>query len=272
MYRFLPVAGVLALALAGTPPAWAQADVATVTVLHALPGFTADVYVNGQLTLDGFEPRTATDPLDLPAGEYHIEIRDVGAAADSTPVLEGTATVEAGQNLSIIAGLTESGEQALNVYANDQSAVKAGMTRLVVRHVAAAGSLDTRVDGESVLTDIANGAEATTQVAAGSHSVELAGGGSADALIGPMDLDLQEGTAQILYAIGSATEQSLDLMSQTISDLQTNPGGIGTGDGGLAARSDSPALPLAVVVTAGAALVMSTAWLVRNRRGRRSAG
>jgi hypothetical protein len=257
------------LALTGAPAAWGQADIATVTVLHALPGFTADVYVNGELTLDGFEPLTATDPLDLPAGEYHIEIRDVGSPADSTPVLEGTATVEAGQNLSIIAGFTESGEQTLNVYVNDQSSVQAGMTRLVIRHVASLGPLDADLDDASLLTGIANGGEAASVVAAGSHTVQLSEAGSADAAIGPVDVELQEGTSQILYAVGSSTDQSLDVMTQVITNLQTNPGGIGTGDGGLAARQGTDGFPLASVVGAGAVLLLSSAWLVRNRRRRR---
>lgn len=97
---FLVLVVIVAMA-----PVWAAFEAqarparTTVTVLHALPGFTADVYVNGKLTLSGFEPETATDPLELPPGRYRIAIRDVGAAPTSEPALAGTVTLKAGENL-----------------------------------------------------------------------------------------------------------------------------------------------------------------------------
>src|SRR5438093_3900940 len=115
---------MLGTALLGTAPgAQANPVTATVTVLHALPGFTADVYVNGKLTLSGFKPETATDPLALPPGRYKIDIRDVGAEPTAKPVLSGAVTLTAGQNLSIIAGLTAQGDPELNVFQNDLTRV-----------------------------------------------------------------------------------------------------------------------------------------------------
>jgi hypothetical protein len=252
--------------------AWAAqpADVALVTVLHGLPGFTADVYVNGELTLDGFQPLAATDPLELPAGEYEIQIRDVGSAPDSAPALEGTATVEAGQNLSIIAGLTEDGDPQLNLFSNDISPVAAGKTRLVIRHVAATGELDVRLDGADLITGLGNGDDLTRRVAAGSHSVEFVSAGTDDVLIGPVDLNLGEGTEQILFAVGSADQESLDVMTQTISDLASTPVDVGAGDAGLAARDGGSAGPVILVVAAAMMMAASGGWLVRDRRRRRS--
>ncbi|MGB3829110.1 MAG: DUF4397 domain-containing protein, partial [Ornithinimicrobium sp.] len=67
------------LALAATAlPATAQ-DESRVSVLHAVPGLTVDVYVNGEETLPDFEPGTLTDPLTLPAGDYDIEVYAAGA-------------------------------------------------------------------------------------------------------------------------------------------------------------------------------------------------
>ena len=70
---FAGAAGVLALALA---PAAAHADnhEATVSVLHAVPGLTVDVYANGEELLPDFEPGTLTDPLMLPAGTYDLKL------------------------------------------------------------------------------------------------------------------------------------------------------------------------------------------------------
>lgn len=264
MRKVLMFLGVLSLTVSSMGGAWASPPLGTVTVLHALPGLTADVYVNGKLTLDGFKPETATKPLSLPAGKYHIEIRNVGSAPDSPPALEGTATIEGGQNLSIIAGLTESGDPTLKVYVNDMSRVPAGKTRLVVRQVAAAPKCDVFLDGKPVLGGIASGDEANAEVFAGSHSLRVVETGVTKAAIGPTKVNLREGTEQILYIVGGAEGQSLDLMTQTVSDLQSSVPNILTGDGGLAATSGFPVLAL-VLLVAGLGLMVSGASLLRRR-------
>jgi hypothetical protein len=271
MRRWLPALCVLLLALGGTGVASAQNDVATVTVLHGLPGFTADVYVNGTLTLNGFRPEEATDPLELPAGDYRIEIRDVGAAADSTPVLSGNATIRPGQNLSIIAGLTETGDLTLNVYTNSQKSVPAGKTRLVVRHQAAAAPLDVKVDGKTVHSGLANGDDVSQLVAAGNHTIQFTDAGADSGAIDPLDVKLKEGTEQILYVVGSAENQSLDVMSQVISDMQTDPSDILTGDGGLASGGGLPVPALTLMVASLVIMGASGGWLAWSWRRRLSA-
>jgi hypothetical protein len=257
---------VVVLVLLAATPAWgalAKPAPAIVTVLHALPGFTADVYVNGDLTLSGFEPETATDPLELPAGEYTIEIRDVGAAPDSDPALEGTATLSAGQNVSIIAGLTNDGDPALNVFVNDLARVPAGQSRLIVRNVADAPSFGVRLDGDLVFKKVPNAAEATKQVAAGVYSFKTTP--SSGSRIGPQELVLEEGTAGIVYTVGSAKDGTLDLMFQTIQGLQNSPSSVLTGDGGLAAPPGFPAWATVTMVLAVLFLIGSVTALVRRR-------
>ncbi|PZU42365.1 MAG: hypothetical protein DI571_11440, partial [Arsenicicoccus sp.] len=66
------LAGVGTAALA--TPALADGHESTVSVLHAVPGLTVDVYVNGEETVPDFEPGTLTDPLMLAEGSYDIEV------------------------------------------------------------------------------------------------------------------------------------------------------------------------------------------------------
>lgn len=47
-------------------------------------------------------------------------------------------------------------------------------------------------------------------------------------------LTLKEGTATIVYAIGSAEDKNLSLVAQTISGLHSAPGDVPSGDGGAA--------------------------------------
>ena len=252
----------LVLVLAMTPiwaafGAQARPATATVTVLHALPGFTADVYVNGKLTLSGFEPETATDPLELPAGRYRIEIRNVGADPTSEPALAGTVTLKAGVNLSIIAGLTEEGDPQLNVFRNALTRVPPGRARLIVRNVADVASIGVRLDGARVFGSVPHGDQQKAQLEAGGpYQLEATGVG--DVAIGAEDLMLQEGTVGIVYAIGSAGQGTLGFMFQTIRELQSSPTSVLTGDGGLATPPGLPAWALATMMLAALGLGVAT--------------
>jgi hypothetical protein len=255
-----------ALVLAVAAPAWgafAKPTPAIVTVLHALPGFTADVYVNGDLTLSGFKPETATDPLELPAGTYTIEIRDVGAASSSKPALKGTVELHAGQNVSIIAGLTSEGDPALNVFVNDLNRVPAGRTRLIVRNVADTPPFGVRLDGDLVFKKVPNSGEATKEMAAGAYSFKTTS--SAGSSIGPRKLVLEEGTAGIVYTVGSAKDGTLDLMLQTVKGLQKSPGSVLTGDGGLASPRGFPGWATTTMVLASLCFLGSLIALARRR-------
>lgn len=254
---------LLLVSIPAAPALGARDAIATVTVLHALPEFTADVYVNGDLMLSGFEPHTATDPLELPAGEYTLEIRDVGAAPDSEPALEGTVQLEGGQNLSIIAGLTVDGTPALNVFDNDLSQVAPGRSRLIVRNVADARSFGVQLDGDVVFRRVRNSGEAVKEVRAGVYEFEgtLAG----DQAVGPEELVLEEGTAGIVYTVGSTEAGTLSLMFQTIRGLQASPSTVLTGDGGLATGPGFPGWALATMALALLGVVGSVSTLARRR-------
>jgi hypothetical protein len=178
-------AALLLMVFAG--PAAAQDG--TVTVIHGVPGLTVDVYVNGDLTLEGFEPGTITDPLTLPEGDYELEIRAAGESADADPAVAGSASLPAGANASIVAHLDEGGDPTLTVFVNDTSEIAAGDTRVTVRHTAAAPVVDVLADGEVLVPGLANPDEATAEVPAGTYEVAVAPEGTTDAVLGPAGLD-----------------------------------------------------------------------------------
>ena len=233
----------------------AQEGTGTVTVVHAVPDTTVDVYVNGDLTLEGFEPKTITDPLELPAGDYDIAIRPAGADAASDPVIatDSPITLPAGANAAIVAHLTEAGDPTLSVFVNDTSTIDAGNARVSVRHTAAAPAVDVTANGDVLISSLANGNAETADVPADTYSVAVQPAGTSDPVIGPTDLTLEEGTAYLVYAYGSAEAGNLDLLVDTISGLHGAPSGVPSGNGGQAADGTSgPALAL---LSAGLVLV-----------------
>jgi LPXTG-motif cell wall-anchored protein len=220
---FVPIAGLFAALLTAAPaaPAGAQTSTGngTVTVVHGIPGLTVDVYVNGNLTLADFAPDTVTDSLSLPAGEYQLAIRPANAAADSAPALSGTATLSAGANASIVAHLDGAGQPKLSVFVNDASAIEGGTARLVVRHTAAAPAVDVLANGSPAFTNLTNPNEAKADLPAGTISAAVAAAGTTTPVLGPTDLTLAEGTATIVYAVGSLQDGSLKILSQRITGL-----------------------------------------------------
>ena len=252
----------LALSVVMATAASAQSDTGSVTVVHGVPGVTVDVYVNDDLTLEDFEPGTITDPLELPAGSYEVDIFPADADPESEdPVISGSAELEAGADVSLVAHLDADGNPTLGVFANDTSRLDAGQARVTVRHTAAAPAVDILANGEAVFTNVENGQEGVAELPAGTIEAAVALAGETDPVLGPAEVDLAEGVNTIIYAIGSADEGTLDLLVQTISGLHKAPAGVESGLGGLKAveQSRRAALPwiaalasLAVVAAGGA--------------------
>ncbi len=247
-------AGVVALLVTPMAPASA-ADDATVSVLHAVPGLTVDVYANGEELIPDFEPGTLTDPLSLPAGTYDLEVYADGDTPDSAEpaIAKPGVEVPAGANATVVANLDESGTPALNVYVNDTSATGAGNARLTVRHTAAAPAVDVRADGNALVEGLTNPDEAVAEVPAGSYSADVVLAGTDTVAIGPADVTLGEGTNTIVYAWGSAEDDNLQLAVQTIDGLHSAPGGVPGGQVGLA--PESGAVPTWALGLGGASLL-----------------
>ena len=224
MRRTIAAVGTRGLvALVVTPMTAANAaDDATVSVLHAVPGLTVDVYANGEELIPDFEPGTLTDPLE-PAGR---QLRPPGLRrrrhTDSgEPAIEANdVEVPAGANATVVAHLDADGNPKLSVFANDTAATAAGEARLTVRHTAAAPGVDVRADGNrSSSATSPTPTRTLRRIPAGSYSADVVLAGTEDVAIGPADVSLAEGVHTIVYAWGSAEDGNLELAVQTIDGL-----------------------------------------------------
>ena len=237
--RLTAAATLTAVSVAVAAPAQA-ADDAQVSVLHGVPGATVDVYANGDELLTDFEPGTLTDPVSLPAGNYDLKVVAAGDGADGDAVIEANGVaVPGGANITVVAHLDESGTPILTPFVNDTSAIAAGEARLTVRHTAAAPAVDIRANGDVAFSDLTNPNEASADLPAGTISADVALAGTDTVAIGPADVNLAEGVHTLVYAWGSAEDETLQLAVQTISGMHSAPGGVPAGDGGqFAAQAD----------------------------------
>lgn len=260
-------AGVAAGAIAAVGvaiPANAISDTtADLYVLHAVPGLTVDVYVNGELTLDDFEPGDLAGPLDLPADTYTVAITASDAADDSSPAIGPIdLTLAANMSYTAVAHLDESGAPTASLFTNDLSTVAAGEGRLTVRHTAAAPAVDVLANGAAAFENLSNPDEVKADLAVGTISAAVALTGTTDPVIGPADVEIAEGVNTIVYAWGSATDDNLTLAVQTIEGLHSNPGGVDAGTAGLAADNNNGIL---VAGLGGLAALLALAGFAATR-------
>ncbi|MBT0993569.1 DUF4397 domain-containing protein [Cellulomonas sp. DKR-3] len=275
--RHLAAGGTIALAtfglaLAATPASAAEGD-AQLSVLHGVPDLTVDVWVDGELTLDDFEPGDLAGPLELPAGTYSVAITAADATDDSDPAI-GPVDLDlaAGGSYTAVAHLDADAQPTATLFTNDVSATAAGEGRLTVRHVAAAPGVDVLAGGDAVISGLENPQEKVLDLPAGTVSASVVAAGTTEpALLGPADVDVAEGTSTILYAWGDATADpsTLQLATQVIDGLHGDPEGVQAGELGLAAepQGGSPWLWAAgALVVAGA---LGTGLAVRRSPARR---
>jgi hypothetical protein len=272
MYLGRPLALLVPVALGAlflAPRAEARALTGSVVVVHGLRGVVADVYVDGQLALPTFQPERTTDPITLPVGNHQVEIRPAGAAPTSPPAVAAAIDVQAGVRESVVAHLDASGQPEITTFADPVDAVPSGQARVVIRDVAQAPALDVTFDGAVVASGLNSPAESATLVAPGAHQVAVNSAGTANALTAPSPVTLEEGTATVMYLVGSAQSSTLTWLGQQVTGLATPPNLVQTGDSGLAAEGGASqpwalfgGVPLVVALAAAA----MTAMHQRRRR------
>ena len=214
------VAGLTLALLASPALAAGHADGAELSVLHGVPDLVVDVYVDGALTLDDFQPGTLAGPLDLPAGTYSVAITAADAVDASAPLLGPVdLPLEAGGSYTAVAHLTADGAPTASLFMNDTSTTATGEGRLTVRHTAAAPAVDVLAGGTPVISGLENPDEAVLDLPAGTVSAAVAAAGTTTPVIGPVDVDIAAGANTIVYAWGSLAAGNLTVAVQVVDGL-----------------------------------------------------
>ena len=235
--------GVIAAVGIAVPAQAISPTTADLYVLHAVPDLPVDVYVNGTLTLNDFQPGDLAGPLDLPAGTYSVAITAADAADASAPAIGPIDLVlAANTSYTAVAHLAADDSPTATLFTNDLSTIPAGEGKLTVRHTAGAPAVDILANGAAAFTNLTNPNEVKANLPVGTISAAVALTGTTEPVIGPADVAIAEGVNTIVYAWGSAAGGNLDLAVQTIGGLHSTPGGVDAGSAGLAADANPAAL------------------------------
>src|SRR6478752_1585696 len=224
----------MALSAASPSSSGALASPGQLFVVQAVPGASYAVWVDGEQQQDAVETGTVLGPLDLGAGGHEVRFEP-----DQGQAMTANVEVRAGASADLVLHLPADpgGEPVADVYRVSAKPVAPDMARVLVAHTATVPPADVRVDGQVVFEDIANGEFATADVPAGKHSAEVVPAGTSDdPILGPLDVDLPAGTATMVYAVGSPTNGSMNVISHQESIATRSSGSlqqIGTGSAGL---------------------------------------
>lgn len=238
---------------------------ATVSVIHGVRGMAADVRVDGKLVLSGFAPQRVTDLMALPAGAHRVQIWTAGSPASVKPTLDTSVTVTAGSHATLAVGLSSSGSPQITLYDDMLAPVAAGTSAFAVRNIAATPPVRVTLDGKVVAEAILAPQQKVTAVSAGTHTLAVLPASGDSPLFPPQSVPTMAGRAMALYLIGSAKDNSLGWVAQSIRPVSA-PTNMQTGAGPLGPSSDDGYLGR--LVLAGLVIMSLLAWSVQSRRRR----
>ena len=246
MTRLFRVVVLFVLVLILAVPAQAQQSQAeaqgpaTVTFVHGIRGFFTDVYLDDKLILSGFAPERVTEPMKLSAGRHRIDLREADAPADAKPAVTKQFSVPETGQLTAIAHWVGIDECTITLFDDTGDVVAVGAGRLIARHAAATQDVRLAVDDQPLNTPLRPTEELSDTVDAGSHTVSVSDRKSKSTLVPGAKVPIPEGEVRVVYLVGTAKDDTLDLLTQTVDGLESQPSGVPTGNSGLAAGESQP--------------------------------
>jgi hypothetical protein len=242
-FGFVGIAFVVVAMTASVTPSASEARASSgqLYVVQAVPDASYAVSVDGAEKQGDVEVGSVLGPYDLDAGEHMVEFAPGGSSTGGP--LTATVEVKPGTSTDLVLHLPaeQGGKPVADVYRASSDPLAPDMARVLVAHTATVPPADVQVDGKTVFQNIANGEFATADVPAGKHSAAIvAAGTTGDPLLGPVDVDLKAGSLTMIYAVGSPTNGSMNVIShseQLQTMQETQPSRIRTGSAGLLRRA-----------------------------------
>lgn len=266
MKRYLAFLLAVLAATLMLPALGASAQSTRIHLLHGIPDTDVDVAAGGANVFENFSFGDTQDLSSL-AGTTLEGLQVKLAGTDTVAIDAGDVELPPSGNYTIIAHLDEAGTPTLAVFSNDVSAIDAGEGRLVVRHAAAAPAVDILANGAVAFANVPNGAEGAIDLAVGTISASVVPTGAEEpVVIGPTDLPINEGESLIVYAVGSLDDDSLTVLTESITGLHSAPSAVNTGNSPIDAQTttNSGLVVLLVGALASTGGVLAVRRISRN--------
>ena len=230
-----------------TIPVSAAADSATIYLVQGLPGKTVSFTIDGKTVLTNQKSGAISQPLKVASGKRRITVTAGGAT-----VVDQMVTVGPDWIADVVVHLPSdpNGKPVMTTYKDDLSWVSGGKASLTVAHTAAVPAADIRVNGKVLFSNIANGQSLHVVVPVATYSVAIVPTGkSKPVYFGPVDLTVQGGKLNAVYAIGNPGSKTMNVVvhvlnvSQSSQHASAKPHRVNTGSGGQAIGAHLTELP-----------------------------
>lgn len=200
-----------------------QDETARLRVAHLAP-FAMDleatsvtVNLNGDETLTDFRYGESTAYIELPAGDYDVDIIPTGA---TDPAISAMVTLEAGKDYSAIA-YGDGVNQTLGLLAleDDNTAPASGNFHLRLGHLApfaaGAATADVRLEDGTVVADDIDFTDVTAFIPllAGTYDLKITTPDGATTLINPLPATFNDGDLVTAFAAGDGANQDLGVFA-----------------------------------------------------------
>lgn len=224
---------VLALLCAALSTAMLASDNAYLYLVQGIPGrdysnstdpqFPVDVLINDEICYEhGLAFGAIAGPLTLAPGSYDVKVSVANSSApcSNTPLVDSTVTLESGKTVSAVLQLS-SGTQALTTYTEDFSSVSANDARILFANSADSPALQVIVQNTSTKKlyaySVNPGALLDETLPAGHYEVEVNEGTTT--LVPSTSVDLYSQSAIMFFAVGEASNNTVDLETKTIRNV-----------------------------------------------------
>lgn len=232
MYR--RIASVVSLALLGTlltsnsviadaKPKSKKNDMATMTVIHAIPAtFGADkvdVYSNDKLIIDNATPG-AMKSFSVDPGTQKISIYADGVlpTSETASVLSyRPINLAKGTDVTFVAHLNASDKPALSLFRNMNTEPGRKRSWLTVRHVAGAPAVDVRANAKVLFKSLTNGSERKVSLRFGTYPTDVVLAGTTTVAIPSANVMIKDNFNTVVYAWGSAAKGNLQFLIQEVT-------------------------------------------------------
>ena len=188
----------------------AQDETAMVRVLHGAGDAPAvDIYADGGLIGEGLEFTQITDYLEVPGGEYQIQVVPNGVSLEEGPiVIDEALTFEAG-SMTTVAATGSLAEGIVPQVIADDPAPSADTAQVRVAHLSAdAPAVDIAPDGGDALIEGLAYPDNTGYLAlpGGAYDLEIRPAGTTDVAFDIPEISVDNGVSYTVFAIGGLAD------------------------------------------------------------------
>lgn len=219
-------------------PATAAANEADLYVVHGINGMdlgldeavAVDVSVDGACAVTGFEFKNIVGPVTLAEGPHTVIVSLSDGACGGGVVIDVDIDLPANRMLTAVAHLDTSGAPTASLFLNNQGFTAPGFGKVLVRHTSNAPAVDVsfRPAGDVanpgvVFPNQQNGWQAGASLSAGNWRARIFPSGNTNKLVGPVPVPIKADHMLIIYALGSLSEGTFELLVQEVA-LGARPG------------------------------------------------